>query len=91
MSQELGLWTKPHVCWQGVCGQLGVEQSPQLDARSVFIGVTLLIVKHNLAMMSPTWDSESTERFPYEDFPWKMLVICQVTQGRGPRGRPPYS
>lgn len=43
MSQELGLWTKPHVCWQGVCGQLGVEQSPQLDARSVFIGVTLII------------------------------------------------
>lgn len=43
MSQELGLWTKPHVCWQGLCGQLGVEQSPQLGAGSVLIGATLII------------------------------------------------
>lgn len=43
MSQELGLWTKPHVCWQGLCGQLGVEQSPQLGAGSVLIDATLII------------------------------------------------
>lgn len=42
-------------------------------------------------MVSPIWDTEGTEKFPYEDFPWEMLAGCQVPQGRGPRGRPLYS